>query len=87
MSRTKNKNSLRKTFYFSTFQDAISRMNHCSYKIVELDHHPERKNIYNKMEVVLTTHDEENIVTEKDYMLANILDTYYKEYKCNTPIV
>lgn len=78
MSRIETQNSLQKSFLFPTFQDAMSWMLRCSYDIVAMDHHPEWKNIYNRVEVVLTTHHVGNLVTEKDHQLAKILDTHYE---------
>ena len=49
-------------------------MQKASIEIEKLNHHPEWTNVYNKVEVRLTTHDAGNIVTEKDWELARILD-------------
>ncbi len=67
-------NSLQKTFIFENFETAIQFMQEASIEISHLNHHPEWTNIYNKVEVKLTTHDANSTVTEKDYKLAEILD-------------
>lgn len=67
-------NALHKTFAFSSFPAAMEWMQKASLEIEELNHHPKWTNIYNKVIVELTTHDAGNIVTEKDWQLAQILD-------------
>lgn len=67
-------NKLTKTFIFKDFTSAIAWMVAASFEIEKLNHHPEWKNIYNKVEVVLTTHDTGNTITEKDRILAKKLD-------------
>lgn len=67
-------NALHKTFVFSTFLDAMHWMQNASIEIEKLNHHPKWTNVYNTVEVQLSTHDEGNIVTEKDRNLARILD-------------
>ncbi|MCU0421258.1 MAG: 4a-hydroxytetrahydrobiopterin dehydratase [Bacteroidia bacterium] len=66
--------ALQKTFKFNTFTDAINWMYKASAIIDEFNHHPEWTNIYNKVHVTLRTHDAGNIITEKDYQLAKLLD-------------
>lgn len=41
------------------------------------NHHPEWKNVYNTVEVWLTTHDEGNTITEKDEALAKAIDSLF----------
>ena len=62
--------ALRKTFTFKTFRDAITFITRISVDIDELNHHPEITNLYNKVSVLLTTHDAANRVIEKDIRLA-----------------
>jgi 4a-hydroxytetrahydrobiopterin dehydratase len=45
--------------------------------IGELDHHPEWTNVYNRVAVSLCTHDAGNVVTQKDYALAEALDAVF----------
>ena len=52
-------------------------MRNCVSDINTLNHHPEWQNIYNKVFVKLTTHDEGNSITQKDLKLAEILDSRY----------
>lgn len=67
-------NKLYRQFTFNTFSDAIAWMVKASFEIEKLNHHPEWKNIYNRVEVYLCTHDAGNTVTEKDIELAQKLN-------------
>ncbi|MDX1430132.1 MAG: 4a-hydroxytetrahydrobiopterin dehydratase, partial [Rhodothermales bacterium] len=40
------------------------------------DHHPEIQNVYNRVEVSLTTHDAENRVTGQDVNLAQTIQSF-----------
>jgi 4a-hydroxytetrahydrobiopterin dehydratase len=71
---TEQDNALHKTFVFSTFLDAMHWMHKASADIEKLNHHPKWTNIYNTVEVQLSTHDAGNRVTEKDWELARVLD-------------
>jgi 4a-hydroxytetrahydrobiopterin dehydratase len=46
-----------------------------SVHIESLNHHPKWTNVYNTVIVELSTHDEGNTVTEKDWILARLLDS------------
>ncbi len=74
---TESANSLEKTFKFETFEAAMLFMQQAAIKISELDHHPTWTNTYNRIHVVLRTHDAGNSVTQKDRNLAHILDSLY----------
>lgn len=67
-------NELCKTFEFVSFEAAIAWMTKASIEIEKLNHHPAWTNIYNKVHVRLSTHDAGNVVTEKDRLLAVVLD-------------
>jgi 4a-hydroxytetrahydrobiopterin dehydratase len=70
-------NQLKKTFEFKSFEEAIDFMQRASRVIGELDHHPEWTNVYNRVAVSLCTHDAGNVVTQKDYALAEALDAVF----------
>ena len=70
-------NQLHKTFEFKNFIDAFAFMTKAAIVIEKHNHHPEWKNIYNKVEISLCTHDAGNVVTEKDRKLAQALDKLY----------
>ncbi len=67
-------NKLTKTFEFKSFEEAMHFIIRASEQISKLNHHPEWTNVYNKVMVKLSTHDAGNIVTEKDWELARVLD-------------
>ena len=71
---TEHNNALHKTFEFSSFLEAMDWMQKASIEIEKLNHHPEWTNVYNKVQVQLTTHDAGNVVSEKDWELARVLD-------------
>ena len=63
-------NSLQRSFEFKNFIEAFAFMTKVAFLAEKMDHHPEWKNVYNKVEITLTTHDAGNTVTEKDRKLA-----------------
>ncbi len=65
---------LQKTFSFSTFRDAVASIVRLSYEAEDMNHHPELLNVYNRVEIRLTTHDAGGKVTEKDVKLANRIE-------------
>lgn len=65
--------SISKTFKFKTFRDAMAWMTRIAFEAEAADHHPEWTNVYNRVEVLLTTHDAGGL-TEKDLNLARKMD-------------
>ena len=65
-----------KCFRFSGFSEALAFMVEVGCYCERVDHHPEWKNIYDKVWVELTTHDAGG-VTEKDLALAARMETVY----------
>lgn len=67
-------NKLTKSFKFSDFQEAFAFMTRVAFLAEKHNHHPNWSNVYNTVEIELTTHDKGNIVTEKDRKLAEAID-------------
>lgn len=63
-------NSLQQSFEFKNFIEAFAFMTKVAFLAEKMNHHPEWKNVYNKVDITLTTHDAGNTVTEKDQKLA-----------------
>ena len=67
------RDAIAKTFRFKDFNAAFGFMTRAALAAEKLDHHPEWFNVYNRVEVLLATHDADG-VTELDVTLANIMD-------------
>ncbi len=68
------RDAIQKTYKFADFKTAFGFMSSCALKAEQMDHHPEWFNVYNRVEVTLTTHDADG-VTELDVELASFMDT------------
>ncbi|MEO6540990.1 MAG: 4a-hydroxytetrahydrobiopterin dehydratase [Ferruginibacter sp.] len=68
------KNTLYRKFEFKDFSEAFAFMARVALAAEKMDHHPLWTNVYNNVEIWLSTHDAGDIVTEKDRKLAVIID-------------
>lgn len=71
---TNDNNVLYKKFEFKNFSQAFAFMTRVAIEAEKMDHHPKWTNVYNTVEIWLSTHDSGNIITEKDTKLAAIID-------------
>jgi 4a-hydroxytetrahydrobiopterin dehydratase len=67
-------NKLYKSFKFKDFSEAFAFMTRVALLAEKMDHHPTWTNTYNSVEIWLNTHDEGDIVTDKDRKLAAGID-------------
>ena len=67
-------NQLVRSFEFKDFIQAFSFMTKVAIAAEKMNHHPEWSNVYNKVEIRLSTHDAGDTVTEKDRKLASEID-------------
>ncbi len=65
---------LYKKFTFKDFNEAIGFLNQVASLADKANHHPVMKNLYNTVELWLSTHSEGGVVTEKDEQLAIAID-------------
>ena len=72
-SEVKGRDAINKKFVFADFNQAFGFMARVALTAEKLDHHPEWTNVYNRVDVVLTTHDAGG-VTELDLKMARLMD-------------
>jgi len=65
--------AIAKSFKFADFNTAFGFMTRVALAAEKMDHHPEWSNVYNRVEIVLATHESDG-VTERDVKLASIID-------------
>lgn len=65
---------LYKVLLFKDFQEAFAFMVRAAFLAEKCNHHPKWTNLYNKVEIWLSTHDAGDVVTEKDRNLAREID-------------
>ena len=71
---TEEENQLKRSFTFKDFSEAFAFMTRVAFLAEAQQHHPNWSNVYNRVDIVLTTHDTGNLVTEKDRKLARSID-------------
>jgi 4a-hydroxytetrahydrobiopterin dehydratase len=71
---TESNQQLYKKFEFDNFSQAFAFMTQVAMLAEKMDHHPRWENVWNRVEIWLSTHDAGNIVTEKDRKLAAAID-------------
>jgi len=75
------KSRLQATFHFKDFAEAFAFMTEVALHAEKQNHHPNWSNVWNTVDIQLTTHDAGNIVTEKDLKLADTIDAIYRKYQ------
>ena len=81
---TEGRDAIARSFRFRTFNEAFGFMTRAALLAEKLDHHPEWSNVYNRVEVTLTTHSAGGL-TEKDVRLARAMDRFAAEATASTP--
>lgn len=70
-------NKLYRKFVFKNFSEAFAFMTRVALEAEKMDHHPQWTNVWNTVEIWLSTHDAGNVVTDKDRKLANKIDSLF----------
>ncbi len=71
----KEGDTIKKTFTFKSFIRAFGWMSQIAIWAEKLNHHPEWFNVYNRVEVCLTTHDADGL-SELDFALAEKMEKF-----------
>lgn len=72
--KIKGRPALQKSFLFADFNAAFGFMSRVALAAEQMNHHPEWFNVYNKVDVTLSTHDAGG-VTDLDFKLAKFMDS------------
>ena len=67
---------LARTLLFADFAQAFGFMAQIAVVAEKRDHHPEWRNVYNRVEITLTTHDVQGL-SQRDLDLARVIDAAY----------
>ncbi|MSP75488.1 MAG: 4a-hydroxytetrahydrobiopterin dehydratase [Rhodospirillaceae bacterium] len=68
------RDAIQRSLKFTDFNQAWGFMTKVALAAEKADHHPEWSNVYNKVEIVLSTHDAGGL-SEKDVALARFIDS------------
>ena len=68
-----DRDAIRKTYHFGNFSEAWGFLSRIALLAEKMDHHPEIFNVYNRVEIILSTHDADG-VSQRDIRLAAAID-------------
>jgi 4a-hydroxytetrahydrobiopterin dehydratase len=68
------RDAIQRSLKFADFGEAWGFMTRVALAAEKADHHPEWSNVYNKVEIVLSTHDAGGL-SDKDVALAKLIDS------------
>ncbi len=68
---------LYREYVFRDFREAFTFMTACALEAEAANHHPDWRNVYNRLEVRLITHEARSL-TERDYKLARAFETLHE---------
>jgi 4a-hydroxytetrahydrobiopterin dehydratase len=71
---TEQDNTLHRRFSFRDFSEAFAFMTRVAIEAEKMNHHPRWTNVWNTVDIWLSTHDAGNVVTDKDRKLAERID-------------
>lgn len=73
------RDAIKRQYVFADFTQAFAFMTQVAITAEKRNHHPEWRNVYNKVDVTLTTHDADG-VTRRDIDLARYADEAYARF-------
>jgi 4a-hydroxytetrahydrobiopterin dehydratase len=81
MNWTEKGNKLVGEFVFEDFSQAWAFMTEVAILAERKNHHPDWRNTWNRVVITLTTHDEGDIITEKDRKMADGISKIFERYQ------
>ncbi|VVE63177.1 4a-hydroxytetrahydrobiopterin dehydratase [Pandoraea captiosa] len=69
------RDAIQRSFTFHDFNEAFGFMTQVALKAETMNHHPEWFNVYNRVDITLSTHDADGL-TQRDIDLATAIDQY-----------
>jgi len=70
---------IRREYRFKSFVEAMGFIAEMAFACEKANHHPELFNVYNRVLIEITTHDEGNKITQKDIELAQEIEKIAKK--------
>ncbi len=67
------RDAIEKRFTFKDFNEAFGFMTRVALMADKIDHHPEWSNVYNRVDILLTTHDCDGL-SDRDAALARFIE-------------
>lgn len=74
-SQVEGRDAIEKSFKFKSFNEAWGFMARVALAAEKMDHHPEWFNVYNRVDIVLSTHECDGL-SDRDVTLAKRIDAY-----------
>lgn len=71
---SENEGHLVRLYSFSTYSDAVAFIVRISHPLEAIDHHPDLRNVYGKVYIAFTTHDQGNRISDLDVKAAGIVE-------------
>ena len=68
-----DRDAIARSFTFKDFNRAFTFMTQIALKAEAMNHHPEWSNVYNQVEIILTSHDVDGL-SERDVKIAEFID-------------
>jgi len=84
-AEVEDRDAIRKSYHFGDFSEAWGFMSRIALLAEKMDHHPELFNVYNRVEVILSTHDAGGL-SERDIRLAQRIDEIAPERDRRPPL-
>jgi 4a-hydroxytetrahydrobiopterin dehydratase len=83
-SEVDDRDAIRKSYHFSNFSEAWGFLSRVALIAEKMDHHPEIFNVYNRVLIILSTHEVDG-VSERDVKLAQAIDELAPERDTHPP--